>query len=118
MLIDDERDITRTLKTGLESQGFRVDVFNDPNAALENFKPDHYDRIITDVRMPSMNGFELARRIWAIDASADICFLSSFEIYEEEAKKVFSNLKDHCFVKKPIAPSQLARHIEEHAMTK
>jgi hypothetical protein len=62
-----------------------------------------------------MNGFELARRIWSIDANADVCFLTSLEIHESEAKKVFSSLKNHCFVKKPVTASLLAKHLEDHS---
>jgi len=36
-----------------------VDVFNDPKIALINFKPDYYDLILLDVKMPEMNAFEL-----------------------------------------------------------
>jgi two-component SAPR family response regulator len=66
--------------------------------------------------MPSMNGFEFARGVGAIDSGADVCFLSLFEIHEKEAKAVFSNHKDHCFVTKPVTPSQLVRHIQEHGI--
>jgi DNA-binding response OmpR family regulator len=100
------------MKIGLEKAGYSVDVYNDPKTALDNFKSNSYDRIIADIRMPSMNGFELARKIWAIDSNADVCFLS-LEIHENEAKKVFSNHKNHCFLKKPVTPSQLVKHIEE-----
>lgn len=64
--------------------------------------------------MPGMMGFEVARKIWAQDSNARICFFSAFEIYENEAKKVFVDLKTHCLIKKPIATSELAKHIENH----
>ena len=117
LLIDDEQDITTIMKKGLESAGYDVDAYNDPEAALENFKANYYDRIVSDIRMPSMNGFELARRIWRLDGNAGICFLSSFEIHQEEAKTVFPSHKDHCFLKKPVTPKQLVAHLEEHAAT-
>jgi two-component SAPR family response regulator len=91
-----------------------VDIFNDPGQALSNYKPDYYDLVITDIRMPQMTGFDLARQIWLKDANARICFTSSFEIYEAEARKVFPSLKNFCFIKKPIMPSALAKHIQMH----
>lgn len=114
MIVDDEADITSILKLGLRKFGFDAEVFNDPNEALSHFKPNYYAVIILDIRMPGMMGFELARRIWAQDPNARICFCSSFEIYENEASKVFVNLKTHCFIKKPIMPNELAKHIENH----
>ena len=44
LVVDDESDITFTLKKGLENSGiFEVDTFNDPQEALSSFKPDYYD---------------------------------------------------------------------------
>lgn len=113
-MVDDEKDITSMLKSGLQRHGFIVDAFNDPNQALTQFKPSYYDAIVLDVRMPRMTGFELAKEIWAKDPSARICFLSAFEIRENEAKMVFTNFKSHCFIKKPIMPSALIEHINSH----
>jgi DNA-binding response OmpR family regulator len=63
MAVDDESDITFTLKMILEQNGFSLDVFNDPTIALSNFKPGYYDLILLDVKMPQMNGFELYEEI-------------------------------------------------------
>jgi DNA-binding response OmpR family regulator len=104
------------MRLGLRKFGFTVDTFNDPMQALKQFKPNYYQSIILDIRMPGMSGFELARQIWAKDPSAKICFFSAFEVYENEADKVFVGLKTHCFIKKPIMPSDLAKHIEAHLM--
>jgi len=114
LLVDDEPDIIEIMKRGLEQHGFIVDGFTDPHQALDHYKPKYYGRIITDIRMAQMSGFDLARAIFAKDPNAKFCFLTSFEILEDEAKRVFSNLPSYCFIKKPIAPSALAKHIKAH----
>jgi DNA-binding response OmpR family regulator len=114
LLVDDEHDITSVLKIGLERAGFSVDTFNQPTQALSSFKARHYDIIILDIRMPGMDGFTLARQIWSRDAEARVCFLTAFEIYADEARRVFPNFKTYCFVKKPIAPSALVAHVQSH----
>jgi PleD family two-component response regulator len=53
--VDDEADITFTLKKELEQTGFSLDVFNDPTTALSNFKAHYYGLILLDVKMPQMN---------------------------------------------------------------
>ena len=116
MVVDDEHDITTVLKSGLENDGYQVDAFNDPTKAIAQFKPDYYSLIILDVRMPNIDGLKLAKLIWAKDDKARICFLSAFEIYEAEARKVFRDFKTYCFIKKPIMPTVLSRHIEAHLM--
>ena len=95
-------------------QGLSADSFTDPEEALAHFKPNVYNAIILDVRMPKMNGFQLAREIWKIDPKANICFLTAFEIFKGEAEKVFPNFGSHCIIKKPILPSELADHIRTH----
>lgn len=117
LLVDDEVDITSILKIGLEKEGFEVDAFNKPEKALSQFKPNYYDAIILDVRMPGMNGFELAKAIWSRDEKARICFFSTFEISEYEATVVFPGLKSHCFIKKPMPIMALTKHIRGHLLT-
>ena len=117
LFVDDDVDITTTMKMGLDSLGFEVDAFNDPEEALLQYRPNYYDAIVLDVRMVGMSGFELAKEIWSKEERAKICFLSAFEIYENEARKVFSNFKSHCFIKKPIAISALAKHVESHLLS-
>lgn len=117
LFVDDEPDIIKIMKKGLELSGFIVDAFSDPKQALLKFKPNYYNAIILDIRMPLMNGFELGRAIWAKDPNARICFFSAFEIYEHEAKKVFSSFKQYWFVRKPIVPTLLAKHIETQILT-
>ena len=114
LLVDDEQDITAIMKSGLQNHGYDVDTFNNPSDAISHFKPDFYDVIILDVRMPEISGFELARMIWKEDANARICFMTAFEIYEKEAKAVFPNFKTHCFIAKPILPNALIKHIQSH----
>jgi DNA-binding NtrC family response regulator len=118
LLVDDESDITTTLKQGLELKGFNVVAYNDPLKALSEYRKNHYDLHVFDIRMPGISGFNLARQIWLLDPMADVCFFTSFEIYEEEAKSVFKDFKKWCFVKKPISPSALAEHLKKHVTAK
>lgn len=106
MVVDDEKDILSILKSGLEANGgFAVDTFNSGEAALHAFSshpPDYYDLVLTDIRMPKMNGFELYRRISEKNQSLPIAFITAFEINEEEFSKVMPSIKVRDFIKKPI----------------
>ncbi len=57
LVIDDESDVTFTIKNILEDNGFAVDTFNDPILALNYYKVNFYDLIILDIKMPKMDGF-------------------------------------------------------------
>ena len=111
LVVDDEADITSSLKNGLQQKGFDVDTYNDPLKALEGFKPETYDLLLIDIRMPKMNGFEFYREIKKKSENVKICFFTAFEVYYEEFRKVFPNMEVKCFIRKPITINDLVVHI-------
>jgi DNA-binding response OmpR family regulator len=110
-IVDDEADITTVLKRGLEQHGFEVDAFNDPQMTLEYFKPNYYDLMIIDIRMPKLNGFDLYREIRKKDSNVKVCFLTAFEIYYEEFRKMFPTIDVKAFVRKPVSISALIKQV-------
>ena len=113
MALDDEADITFTLKLVLEQSGFLVDVFNDPKIASINFKPDYYDLILLDVKMPEMNGFELYQELKKKDKNVKACFLTASDLYYESLKQEFPKLNVGCFIRKPIDMDDLVKRIDK-----
>ena len=65
LVVDDEPQITRVLKTTLSSQGYGIRTATDGKQALEEMKGWPPDLVITDLRMPHMDGLELCRAIRA-----------------------------------------------------
>jgi DNA-binding response OmpR family regulator len=104
-----------THKRGLETQGFKVDAFNLP-VEVPLDKAKQCDIAILDVKMPEINGFQLARLLWQQNEKLQVCFLSAFDINENEAKATLPNLKSHCFLTKPMTSGQVAKHIEMHLL--
>lgn len=113
LLVDDERDINTVVKKGLERVGFKVRAFNNPLDALSKFEAGSYDVALLDIRMPSMNGFELYKKLREIDSKIKVCFITAFEMYEEEFKKLFPSYEVRCFIKKPIKLTDLIVEIEK-----
>jgi CheY-like chemotaxis protein len=60
LVVDDDHDIASLIKIGLEKIGLLVSSFTDPLLAIEEFgkQPSDYELVISDVRMPVMNGYE------------------------------------------------------------
>ena len=79
LVVDDEPDVNITLKLALEDEGFDVDTFDNPRLALSYFRPDYYDLLLLDIKMPGMNGFEFYRQIKKIDDNIKVCFLTAAE---------------------------------------
>jgi DNA-binding response OmpR family regulator len=113
LLVDDELDILRVFKRGLEAKGFRIDAYDSPQEAIDYFKPNVYDLAILDIRMPGLNGFALYRQMKKIDPSLTACFLSAFEIHPDEFKKVFPSMADSVktIIKKPVIITNLIKEI-------
>jgi DNA-binding response OmpR family regulator len=111
LVVDDETDIAEVVKRGLELQGMQVDAFNDPQKALEHFKPNTYEVVVLDIRMPRMNGFQLYREIMKRDDKARVLFITAFEESPEEFRKAFPELDAHRFMRKPFTISKLKDRI-------
>ena len=108
LAVDDEADLTMLCRLSLEYHGFNVDTFNDPQEALSNYKPSHYDLIILDIKMPKMDGFLLYDEIKKKDHKAKVCFLTASELYYEEFRKRDYNAIDkNLFMRKPIGNEEL-----------
>jgi len=117
MAVDDEADITFTLKKELEQSGFSLDVFNDPIVALSNFKADYYDLILLDVHMPQMNGLELYQEINKKDKNVKACFVTAYELYYESLKKEYPKLNLGCFISKPFDMNYVVNKIEKELVS-
>lgn len=63
LVVDDEAQITRVLKTTLSSQGYGIRTASDGEEALQLMKDWTPDLIVTDLRMPNMDGLQLCRHI-------------------------------------------------------
>ncbi len=84
LIVDDEPQITRVLRTSLDAHGYDLRVANDGETALEIAKDWAPDLVITDLSMPNMDGLELCRR-FRTKSRAPIIVLS---VKGEERTKV------------------------------
>ena len=112
LLVDDEVDLISVFKMILEMNGYEVDAYTDPTSALDDFKPNFYGLLLLDIRMPTINGFELYRKMRNIDDKVPVCFITAFEDYREEFKESFPMLDEFkYFIRKPKAIEDLVNHV-------
>jgi DNA-binding response OmpR family regulator len=98
----------------LNDYGFDVDSFTDAIEALETFKPDFYDLVILDIKMPEINGFELYNKFKSKDANIKTLFLTALgdvEAYSTPSSKVYPIMGERHFAKKPISNSDLLEQV-------
>lgn len=113
MVVDDEYDLILFYKMSLEYYGFEVEIFNDPKRALSSFKPDYYDLVILDIKMPDMDGFELHKKIKEKDPNVRACFLTASELYYKQFRtREYRALDKELFIRKPIGNEELIEEIK------
>ena len=116
LVVDDEFDIVNIIKLFLQKHGFTTYAFTDPLLALEHLKINSksYGLVLTDVRMPGMNGFELVKKIKSMHPTIKILLMSAFEFNDRDLSKVLTSIKIDGYIQKPISAKQLINIIEKH----
>jgi len=113
LVVDDEYDISLSIKVVLEENGFKVDSFNDASQALENFMTGIYDLVLLDVKMPGMDGFSLYDKIKKLDDKVAICFLTAADdAYYKTSKKKHPGINENCIIHKPVDNESLLKQIK------
>jgi len=108
LVVDDEPQLTRVLRTGLTSRGYDVRTAADGLSAFDTFNDWHPDLVITDLGMPNMNGIELCRRVRAI-SQVPIIVLSAKG--EEQTKIEALDTGADDFVTKPFGIDELLARV-------
>src|SRR5262245_25166422 len=104
LIVDDDPQLTKVLRTGLKSRGYEVRTAPDGMTAVDTFDQWQPDLVITDLAMPQMDGLELCRQIRA-DSQIPIIVLSAKG--EEKIKIEALDLGADDFVTKPFGIDEL-----------
>ena len=102
VVVDDESDLVFMFKVTLEMNGYSVIGFTNPIEALEYIKKNH-DKctlVITDYRMPEINGCELGTKIKEIDEKVKVIIITAYE-------NIIEDPFDFELIKKPISTTKL-----------
>jgi CheY-like chemotaxis protein len=78
LLVDDNRDGLLVRRSLLEEVGCRVQIAINGEEGLKLFETEKFDVVVTDYRMPRMDGAELIKRIRSLDPGARVILLSGF----------------------------------------
>ena len=116
LAVDDEYDIVNLIKQFLErGEQHRVCAFIDVLEALNHLKldSDHHDIVISDIRMPGMNGYEFVKHVKNTDSQVKVILMSAFEIQEKRFHNVLPDTKVDGILQKPFSLGQLNDAIEK-----
>jgi two-component system KDP operon response regulator KdpE len=108
LVVDDEPQITRVLRTSLSAQGYDIRVANSGEMALEIMKDWSPSMIITDLSMPAMDGVELCRKVRAV-SQVPILVLSVRDKERQKVEALDAGADD--YVTKPFGMNELLARV-------
>jgi len=110
LLADDERSIAVTLRDDLEEAGHEVTVVADGKRAGEQLKDHKFDLLITDIRMPGMDGIELLKAAKEIDSSIEVIVITGHGTIETAVEAIRHGAYD--YVLKPFFNEDILRRVK------
>jgi twitching motility two-component system response regulator PilH len=109
LIVEDSPTQALRTRIALESQGWEVSIVNDSRQALDTAKAEQPDVVLSDVRMPGLDGFQLTEAFRADPAvGATAIVLNSATVNEEEDKALALKLGAQDYIDKGLAPDALA----------
>ncbi|MGM0518519.1 MAG: response regulator transcription factor [Campylobacterota bacterium] len=111
VLLEDDLDYKETIKEYLESLKYSVDDFEDGQEALDAIYENHYHLLILDIRVPSLNGYELVKQIKSDNINIPIIFITSLTDINNLSLGYELGCND--YIKKPFSPKELKYRVEQ-----
>ena len=105
LIIDDERAICESMQESLEFEGYEVQTANDPKSGLQQALDNNFDLIISDVKMPGMDGIELVHTLREQGVDSTICMMSAHGNVETAVRAIREGAFD--FLEKPFMLDRL-----------
>ena len=115
LVLDDGLDVVAVMKHSLQKHGYHVFGFTDPLLALEHLmiNSKDYSLVISDIRMPVMNGLEFVKKVREILPSIKILLMSAFDIKDSQFSKILLPLKVDGCIQKPISLKVMIRILQK-----
>lgn len=107
-LVDDDRNILTSVAMTLQAEGFATRVYADGEAALKALIENPADLVVSDIKMPRMNGLELLERLRA-QSDMPVIMLTSKDDEADEALGLELGADD--YITKPFSPTLLVARI-------
>ena len=111
LVVDDEAIVRISCKRTLEPEGFDVDIASDGYEAIELIKNKAYDIIITDLKMPKMDGLEVLSWIKKNSPSSRVIVITGFSTPEIAEKSISAGADK--YLEKPFTPETLISVVKD-----
>ena len=107
LIVEDNQDTALMFKVILEQAGYEAVTVSSAAAALDTARTEHFDVVVSDIGMPGMNGYELARELRALPhySSTPIIAVTGFSNYYDHHEAISCGF--NAYLKKPVASTKL-----------
>ncbi|MCW8860434.1 MAG: sigma-54 dependent transcriptional regulator [Deltaproteobacteria bacterium] len=105
MIIDNEEGLCRMMSAVLLDDGHAVRTFTDPLEAVANFCPETWDLVISDIKMPGIDGLEVLQKIKAAEPTIPVIMITAFATVEMSIQALRKGAYD--MLTKPFEPDEL-----------
>jgi len=109
LLLDDEASLIKWLRYALEQKGYQVFATTDPQDAMIEIKNQRYDLIISDIKMPEIDGFEFLKRVRGIRPETPFIFITAYGSMDSAISALRDRASD--YILKPFSIDELAVRI-------
>jgi DNA-binding NtrC family response regulator len=110
LVVDDKINVQTSIRIGLKREGYDVDVADDALKALMKVKENYYDVLLSDIRMPVINGFVLASRVAESHPGIKIVLMSAYDF--NDYRDQYDELNDCPKLSKPFEMKELLNILE------
>jgi len=110
LIVDDEDKIRHILQIMLEQKGYKTEQASNGEEALKLLKDYHYSMVITDLKMPVMDGMTLLREIKKIDPDYPVIVLTAYGSIESAVEAIKEGALD--YIAKPFEEEKILITIE------
>lgn len=111
LVVDDDPVVARSFDRVLTGKGYAVISARDGVEALQKLKDEKYDVVFTDIKMPGMNGIEVARRIKASQPWLPVVIVTGYGTEDNEAQARAAGVAG--FLRKPLSPEEIEGSTEQ-----
>jgi DNA-binding NtrC family response regulator len=106
LIVDDEKTVCNSCRKILTQAGYRVEVASSGQEAIDKIKGNGFDVVITDWKMPRMDGLEVTRRVKQEKPEMAVIIITGYPSVENTVEAIRSGASD--FVTKPFTPEELS----------
>ena len=110
LLLDDETSLIKWLSYALEQRGYQVYATTNPRDALVELRNHQYDLIVSDIKMPELDGFEFLKKVRSIHPSVPFIFITAYGSMDSAINALRDRASD--YILKPFSIEEISIRIK------